>query len=372
MTANGYGVSSGRLSVVDAASYLTVQNLRKAYPGSTTPAVADATLTLERGRMLTLLGPSGCGKTTLLRMLAGLTTPDSGQVLVGGRSMIGVPLHKRNMGMVFQSYALFPHLDVARNIAFGLEVRGIKDAACRKRVSDMMDLMHLGGLEHRRVADLSGGQRQRVALARALAIEPDILLLDEPLANLDVKLRGIMRDEIRSLQRRLGITSVFVTHDQEEALSIADVVAVMSDGHVRQIGTPVEIYDRPASRFVASFVGRSNFLFARYGGSGSTEVEGLGPVPLPADIPPWEGPGILLVRPHHVQLGAPQADAYTCSAIVEDIVYTGDRYIVAARAGQLRLCVEQGAPLPAGVSIGQDVQLSWLPRDMRLVAEDTV
>ncbi|MFT9256832.1 MAG: ABC transporter ATP-binding protein [Acetobacter sp.] len=356
--------------MVDAASYLTIRNLRKTYPGSAVPAVADATLTLERGRMLTLLGPSGCGKTTLLRMLAGLTLPESGLILVGGRSMIGVPLHKRNMGMVFQSYALFPHLDVARNIAFGLEVRGLNDAARRKRVGDMIDLMHLGGLERRRVADLSGGQRQRVALARALAIEPDILLLDEPLANLDVKLRSIMRDEIRTLQRRLGMTSVFVTHDQEEALSIADVVAVMSGGHIRQIGTPVEIYDRPASRFVASFVGRGNFLPARYVHPGSADVDGLGRIPVPDDIPPWDGVGTLFVRPHHIRLGAAQAEACTCTASVEDIVYAGDRYLIAAKAGQQRLCVEQAAPLPAGISIGQDVSLSWLPRDMRLVAED--
>ena len=356
--------------MVDAASYLTIRNLRKTYPGSAVPAVADATLTLERGRMLTLLGPSGCGKTTLLRMLAGLTLPESGLILVGGRSMIGVPLHKRNMGMVFQSYALFPHLDVARNIAFGLEVRGVNDAARRKRVGDMIDLMHLGGLERRRVADLSGGQRQRVALARALAIEPDVLLLDEPLANLDVKLRSIMRDEIRTLQRRLGMTSVFVTHDQEEALSIADVVAVMSGGQIRQIGTPVEIYDRPASRFVASFVGRGNFLPARYVHPGSADVDGLGPIPVPDAITPWDGVGTLFVRPHHIRLGAARAEACTCTANVEDIVYAGDRYLIAAKAGQHRLCVEQQAPLPAGISIGQDVSLSWLPRDMRLVAED--
>lgn len=356
--------------MVDAASYLSISNLRKTYPGSTLPAVADATLTLERGRMLTLLGPSGCGKTTLLRMLAGLIMPDSGLVLVGGRSMIGVPLHKRNMGMVFQSYALFPHLNVARNIAFGLEVRGLSDAARRKRVGDMIDLMHLGGLEHRRVADLSGGQRQRVALARALAIEPDILLLDEPLANLDVKLRSIMRDEIRSLQRRLGITSVFVTHDQEEALSIADVAAVMSGGHIRQIGTPVEIYDRPSCRFVASFVGRGNFLSARYIAPDCTDVDGLGRMPLPDDIMPWNGSGALFVRPHHIHLGTPQAGACTCTARVEDIVYTGDRYIVTAQTGLQRLCVEQPAPMPAGIHLGQDVTLSWQPRDMRFVAED--
>lgn len=356
--------------MVDAASYLTIRNLHKTYPGSEVPAVADASLMLERGRMLTLLGPSGCGKTTLLRMLAGLTLPESGLVLVGGRSMVGVPLHKRNMGMVFQSYALFPHLNVTRNIAFGLEVRGLNETARRKRVGDMIDLMHLGGLEHRRVADLSGGQRQRVALARALAIEPDILLLDEPLANLDVKLRGIMRDEIRSLQRRLGITSVFVTHDQEEALSIADVVAVMSGGHIRQIGTPVEIYDRPASRFVASFVGRGNFLSARFVHTGSADVDGLGRMPIPEDIIPWDGAGTLFVRPHHIHLGAPQAGAYTCTARVEDIVYTGDRYLITAQAGQYRLCVEQPAPLPAGISLGQDVPLSWLPRDVRFVAED--
>ena len=356
--------------MVDAASYLSIRNLRKTYPGSAVPAVADATLTLERGRMLTLLGPSGCGKTTLLRMLAGLTIPDSGLVLVGGRSMVGVPLHKRNMGMVFQSYALFPHLNVVRNIAFGLEVRGLSDTARRKRVGDMIDLMHLGGLERRRVSDLSGGQRQRVALARALAIEPDILLLDEPLANLDIKLRGIMRDEIRTLQRRLGITSVFVTHDQEEALSIADVVAVMSGGHIRQIGTPVEIYDRPSCRFVASFIGRGNFLSARYLDPRCADVDGLGHMPLPDNIRPWNGTGTLFVRPHHIHLGAPQAGAYSCTARVEDIVYAGDRYIITTQAGQQRLCVEQPAPLPAGISIGQDVPLSWLPRDMRFVWED--
>ena len=223
-------------------------------------AVDDLSLSIEQGEFVALLGPSGCGKTTTLQMVAGFVEPTSGEIRIGGRSVQGIPPHRRNIGVVFQSYALFPHLTVFDNIAFGLKMRRLAAAEIGQKVKRALDLVQLQGLDDRYPNALSGGQQQRVALARALVIEPSVLLLDEPLSNLDANLREQMRFEIRDIQRRIGITTVFVTHDQAEAIAAADRLVVMRDGRIRQIGTPSEIYETPSDTFVADFIGQANLL----------------------------------------------------------------------------------------------------------------
>jgi putative spermidine/putrescine transport system ATP-binding protein len=237
-------------------------------------AVRDVSLGIRDGEFLVLLGPSGCGKTTTLRMVAGFIEPTAGHVKLGGSDVTLLPPWKRNAGMVFQSYALFPHLTVAQNVAFGLEMRKLARADIERRVEETLALVRLKGYGARLPRQLSGGQQQRVALARALAIRPDVLLLDEPLSNLDAKLRQEVRVEIRELQRQLGLTTVMVTHDQEEALTMADRLVVMSEGSVRQVGSQRDLYERPADRFVAGFVGRSTFLEGTLEAPGRFRTEG--------------------------------------------------------------------------------------------------
>jgi spermidine/putrescine ABC transporter ATP-binding subunit len=237
---------------------LEVSGLRKSFDG--TPAVHDLHLVAAPGAFLALLGPSGCGKTTTLRLIAGFERPDAGEIRINGRDVRTLPPHRRDIGIVFQSYALFPHKTVFENIAYGLVRRRVVRPELHARVRDAIDLVRLNGLEQRYPRQLSGGQQQRVALARAIVIRPSLLLFDEPLSNLDAKLRLNMRSEVRRLQRHLGITTVFVTHDQEEALSMADQVAVMNHGVLEQVGSPQDIYTRPANLFVAGFIGQATLL----------------------------------------------------------------------------------------------------------------
>jgi iron(III) transport system ATP-binding protein len=225
-----------------------------------TRAIDDVSLTIEEGEFFTLLGPSGCGKTTLLRTIAGFHTPEAGEVRFGDRLVNFIPPHRRETGMVFQNYALFPHLSVYDNVAYGLRARKVPRAETAGRVAEILKSVQLDGLEHRVPSQLSGGQQQRVALARALVISPQILLMDEPLSNLDAKLRISMREEIRRIQKRLGITTIYVTHDQEEAMAVSDRIAILSRGRLEQVGTPAGIYFRPVSRFAAEFMGSSNLL----------------------------------------------------------------------------------------------------------------
>src|SRR5205807_9023367 len=225
-------------------------------------AARDVRLDVRPGEFLTLLGPSGCGKTTTLRMIAGYEKPDAGRIRFGGQDVTDLPANQRNIGFVFQNYALFPHLSVFENVAYGLRVRGQSDDVIANSVGDVLTLVGLAGYEQQFSGQLSGGEQQRVALARAIVIKPRVLLFDEPLSNLDAKLRTQMRGEIRDLQRRLGITAVYVTHDQEEAMAISDRIAVMNKGVIEQIGTAEELYRRPASVFVARFIGRSNLIEA--------------------------------------------------------------------------------------------------------------
>lgn len=244
--------------------YLSLNNVSKVFPPrggvSEVTAVNDVSLDIERGELVTLLGPSGCGKTTTLRMIAGFEFPTVGKIFLDGEEINSLPPHKREMSMVFQSYAIFPHLNVFENVAYGLNVRHLSQSDIKKRVDAVLDLVHLKGYGERSPNQLSGGQQQRVALARALVMEPKVLLMDEPLSNLDAKLREEMRTEIRRIQKTLNITSVYVTHDQIEAMTLSDKIVVMNEGIIEQIGTPTEIYRFPQSRFVAGFIGRANFI----------------------------------------------------------------------------------------------------------------
>jgi putative spermidine/putrescine transport system ATP-binding protein len=239
-------------------SFIELTHVHKEFSGST--AVDDFNLNAEQGEFISFLGPSGCGKTTTLRMIAGFELPSSGRVTLAGQDMTYVPPNKRKVGMVFQSYALFPNMTVAENIGYGLKVAGKPKAEIKERVGEMLSIIHMENFQGRYPGQLSGGQQQRVALARALAFRPQALLLDEPLSALDAKIRIELRQEIRRIQQQLGITTIYVTHDQEEALSLSDRIVVMSQGKVEQVGTPVEIYNTPATEFVASFVGQLNLI----------------------------------------------------------------------------------------------------------------
>lgn len=279
-----------------AQKHVIVEQLVKTYPGSGAPSVDHVDFDLEKGEMLALLGPSGCGKTTILRMVAGLITPTSGRIQLNGQDIAQTPVHRRNMGMVFQSYALFPHMSVAENVAFGLQMRGVPKQDRAAQVERALDLVKLKGFGDRRITQLSGGQQQRCAIARSLVIEPDLLLLDEPLSNLDARLRLEMRTELQRVQKETGVTMVFVTHDQVEALALADRIVVMLNGGIEQIGTPEEIYNRPVSAFVADFVGFEN-VFAIDGGRLKAASGGVAlsqPVPSDAAGLAWRPRAVLL------------------------------------------------------------------------------
>jgi iron(III) transport system ATP-binding protein len=305
-------------------------------------AVDGVSLDIERGELVTLLGPSGCGKTTTLRLIAGFEFPTAGQILLDGREINQLPPHKRDMSMVFQSYAIFPHLNVAENIAYGLNVQHKSRAEIGNRVAKVMELVELTGYEKRQPNQLSGGQQQRVALARALIMEPKVLLMDEPLSNLDAKLREQMRTEIRRIQQRLGITSVYVTHDQVEAMTLSDKVVVMNEGRIEQAGPPAEVYRRPATRFVADFIGRANFVPAtvRDRRNGTVTVDALGAtlaVPAP-DAAVAVGQGVtLVVRPEMVAVDAPaphatglvRRSAFLGNAVEYDLEIAGQLLTVA-------------------------------------------
>ena len=322
-------------------------------------AVDGASLEIGDGELFTLLGPSGCGKTTLLRLMAGFYTPDRGEIWFGERRVDGLRPYDRNIGMVFQNYALWPHMTVRANIAYGLTLRRLDRATVAERVAKGLDRVNLAGLELRYPGQLSGGQQQRVALARALVLNPDILLLDEPLSNLDAKIRLQVRAEIRTLQKDLGITTVYVTHDQEEALSLSDRVAVMRDGRVLQVAPPKELYERPAGRFVADFVGTNNFLAGtcREVAADRIGVEtaiGLVRSSLTTRVRAGER-CVLAVRPENIALGAAHENTFEGRIVLASYLGSTLRYDVEVRDGVV-LKVDVGDPwhhevLPAGASV---------------------
>jgi putative spermidine/putrescine transport system ATP-binding protein len=362
---------------------LALSGLTKQYSAADEPAVNRLDMDVEEGHLVALLGPSGCGKTTTLQMVAGLLDPTAGSISVDGRDITHTPVHKRGMGMVFQSYALFPHLNVAQNVAFGLEMRKIPKHEQKARVSAALDMVRLGHLSGRRVKALSGGQQQRIALARALVVEPTLLLLDEPLSNLDAKLRVSMRTEIRSIQQRLKATTLFVTHDQDEALDMSDRIAVMNGGLIEQFGSPMEVYERPRTSFVANFIGRAN-LFETVvgedvGPAGGDERlyrvavhgrGGFGAVGMPGLTGSTR---MLLVRPHRLRVGLPPDETgggERLEGVIQELGYTGNALSFGVQVDGNMVRAELNASSARIPQRGEPAHLSWRPDDALILPED--
>ncbi|WP_407570966.1 ABC transporter ATP-binding protein [Deinococcus altitudinis] len=367
---------------------MSVQGVSKGFPtagrgargqvtqGHVTQVLDDIDLDIRRGEFFSLLGPSGCGKTTLLRILAGFERPDSGTVLIGGRDMTGVPTHLRNVNTVFQNYALFPHLNVHDNVAFGLKMKGVPAAQQRERVAKALETVRIQEFAKRRPEQLSGGQRQRVALARAIVNEPEVLLLDEPLSALDLKLRKELQVELSNLQETLGITFVFVTHDQEEALVMSDRIAVMNRGRVEQLGRAEELYERPRTAFVATFLGSSNLI--------SGTVQEL--VPEGAVVRTVHGPlttrhssglrvgqeVVLSIRPEKLRMERDdETEGNEVRARVDDIVYTGaeNQYLLQA-SGQQLVAFQLNADIGADEDFDYDEEVAlYLPPESLVVLD---
>ncbi|CAM2195213.1 ABC transporter ATP-binding protein [Paraburkholderia sp. A1RI_3L] len=354
-------------------AFLEIENLHKTF--GTNTALHQFDMQIERGEFVTFLGPSGCGKTTVLRMIAGFETPTRGTIRIGGRDVTHMRTRQRNVGMVFQSYALFPNMTVAENIGFGLRVAGKSADEIRRRVDEMLQLIKLPALAARYPWQLSGGQQQRVALARALAGKPEVLLLDEPLSALDAKIRISLREDIRTLQRELGITSIFVTHDQEEALSISDRIVVMNEGRIEQVGSPAQIYNFPRTRFVASFVGTLNILTGHVvdPATGRMAVDGQELVTTRALASDDAGKKRLLaLRPEAIVLEAPAPGRNTLAATVEDVNFLGSVVRIRARVNEAVLSLDvfndPGRQLPER---GQPVALGF-SHDNLLVLEEGI
>ena len=333
---------------------VTVSNLVKTYPGGARRATDDISLEVADGEFLVLVGPSGCGKTTLLRMVAGLETPDSGTVLIGDRDVTALPARDRRLSMVFQSYAIFPHLRVRQNIGFGLTMRKVGRDEWESRVRRAAELLDLGDFLDRYPAQLSGGQRQRVAVARAIVVDADVLLMDEPLSNLDALLRMQFRAELKKIVARLGTTTVYVTHDQAEAMSLGDRVAVMRDGRIAQIGAPMEVYDRPSERFVGGFLGAPpmNFFPAT-------------PETVPADLPGWAGRPVLAgIRAENIEVGSGPIDGR-----VEVAEPTGAAVLLTVHWAGGELKVQTGPGFRAAP--GDRIALRFPPEALRFFDPET-
>ncbi|MEO0624477.1 MAG: ABC transporter ATP-binding protein [Pseudomonadota bacterium] len=351
---------------------ITIRGVTKTY--GRVHALDNVDLDVRSGEFLTLLGPSGSGKTTLLMVIAGFTRPDSGSLKFGPEEVIRTPPHKRDLGMVFQNYALFPHMTVAGNVAYPLKVRGVSAAESTPRVERALETVQLGGYGDRRISQLSGGQRQRVALARAIVFEPRILLMDEPLSALDKKLRDHMQIELRHLHEQLGMTTVYVTHDQREALTMSDRIAVINHGRLMQLGTPGEIYNHPSNRFVADFIGESSFLPTERQGN---EISYAGR-PLALEGAPPAGKNlVLMLRPERLQLvnGETAAGINRFDATVQEVVYQGDSYLLQARLADgtvvaLRDVVRRDT-LEALPATGNPITLGLHARDTVIIPDET-
>jgi iron(III) transport system ATP-binding protein len=354
---------------------LRLVNLYKRF--GKTVAVREVSLEIEDGEIMTLLGPSGCGKTTTLRCIAGFVTPDEGEIYLGEKQITSVPAERRGIGFVFQNYALWPHMTVHDNLAFGLRLRQVSGPEVKRRIEEALAMVRLSGLEGRYPRQLSGGQQQRVALARALIIQPSVLLLDEPLSNLDAQLREEMRFEVRELQKKLGITAIYVTHDQAEALVLSDRIAIMHDGQIAQIGSPKDIYNSPGNRFVAGFIGLSSFIdgwiagFDEPTGYAVVKTEDGLQVRARAEGFSPEQKVTLAIRPEYIQLASPGAptDANLLEGSVAQSAYLGDVIDYRIKVGKWTLRVHTGTD--TALQPGQKVWLALSPEQITLIPETT-
>jgi iron(III) transport system ATP-binding protein len=357
--------------------YLTLEHITKKFAGrgqeGVVAAVEDLSLEINKGEFFTLLGPSGCGKTTTLRLIAGFEFPTTGHITLDGRRLEDVPPNKRDMAMVFQSYAIFPHLSVFDNIAYGLRIKKLSGEEIRRRVAQIVALTKLTGLENRMPNQMSGGQQQRVSLARSLVVEPKVLLFDEPLSNLDAKLREEMRFEIRDLQRRLDITSIYVTHDQEEALALSDRIAIMNRGRLAQLGTPEEIYEMPRSKFVADFVGLANFLPAHVTAVRENRAQvTVGDTPLVVTAMPTAAagqPALVFIRPGDVRIVNGDVSDNVVSGRVTKATYLGEKFDYRVNVGEnkeLRVQTSETRRYDAG----DPIRLQLPPEHARLIGEE--
>ncbi len=358
------------------AAHVSLVDITKKFNGKA--AVEGVSIQVPRREFLTLLGPSGCGKTTTLRMIAGFIRPDGGEIRIGDRIIVSadkgifVPASKRGMGMVFQSYAVWPHMTVFNNIAYGLKVKRVSKPEIRKRVEAALEMVHLTGFGNRYPPQLSGGEQQRVALARALVTEPEILLLDEPLSNLDAKLREAMRFEIKDLQRKVGITAIYVTHDQAEAMVISDRIAVLSSGRIRQIGSPYEVYKKPSDEFVAGFVGLTNFLEGRVLKREKDiivlDIEGFGEILSRSALSVTQGQKVLLsIRPEDIDIESERSsgkgNVLTCRILRS--IYLGNVVDYRVQAGSRELRVQSKPPMV--FREGEQAYIFLKPEDCQVI-----
>jgi spermidine/putrescine transport system ATP-binding protein len=334
-------------------------------------AVDNLSLEIDRGSFFALLGPSGCGKTTTLRMIGGFEQPSEGAIYLGDREVSGLPAYKRDVNTVFQSYALFPHLSVFENVAFGLRRRSVRGDDLRGRVEHMLRIVGLEGMGKRKPRQLSGGQQQRVALARALVNKPQVLLLDEPLGALDLKLRKQMQLELKAIQHDVGITFIHVTHDQEEAMTMADRIAVMNAGRIEQLGTPAELYETPATAYVASFLGASNLISGTVSGAESVRLNRGPEVRVPREVLAGRtGPVAVGIRPEKIELGNGQPNALDGTVVEQAYVGVATQYIVDTACGRLTVYRQNASPGLNGAAPGERLTLSWSP-DCTFVVDST-
>ena len=343
-------------------SFLRIEGLAKRFGDFV--AVKDFNLEVHRGEFVSLLGPSGCGKTTTLQMIAGFLDPSQGRIVLDGKDITQLRPEQRGMGVVFQSYALFPHMTVEQNISFGLEMRKLSRDVQRQRIQDALALVRLHGLGARYPRELSGGQRQRVAIARALAIQPEVLLLDEPMSNLDAKLRQEMHVEMRAIQRQLGITTILVTHDQVEAMTMSDRIAVMHNGQIAQVDSPQQIYDKPTCDFASVFLGKTN----RFEGQAqSRETVKIGDMVLGAPSPVDCGPVVVYLRPERIEVAL--AGQGGLPGTIKTLLFLGSQWVVNVSTGLGDIHISLPNARRAALHEGDEVSLNWSPEDVRVLTQ---